>query len=173
MIDVIEFIKDVFGYVIIIVIIVLIRVYILSPIEVVGDSMEPNLQNGNIMVIDRVFHKVKEFKRFDIIAFEYDVPSYLIKRIIGLPGEKIEYNNNILYVNGIKIEEPFEYDGVTNDFSIEELGYDVIPEEMYMVIGDNREHSTDSRSFGFVFKEDITGKPFIIIWPFNKLGFVK
>ena len=98
----------------------------------------------------------------------------MIKRVVGLPGETIEYKDNFLYVNGEKYKEKFLGDEViTEDFSLKELGYDKIPKGYYLVLGDNRENSKDSRSFGLVKEKDIVGLAWIRLYPFNKIKFIK
>ena len=87
--------------------------------------------------------------------------------IIGLPGEHIEYKDNILYVDGKKISD--SRSSSTKDFKLESIGYDTIPKDMYLVLGDNRTNSSDSRTFGLVKKSDIIGKVNIRIYPFNKI----
>ena len=104
-------------------------------------------------------------KRFDVIAFEYADTKYLIKRVIGLPGDKVEYKNNTLYVNDELVEEEFLDGHQTENFSLVSMGYETIPEGKYLVLGDNRENSLDSRSFGLIDEEDILGKVSIKIWP--------
>lgn len=167
MIEFVEFIKDMFKYLIVIVVILLIRVFIISTTEVVGNSMNPNLNNGNILLVDQVFYKLSGLKRFDVISFK-SKPSHLVKRIIGLPGETIEYEDNILYINNKKIKERFNLLGSTNDF-----GPVVIPKDNYFVLGDNREDSTDSRVFGTIKVNIINGKCFFSIWPLNQIKIVK
>lgn len=165
--EIIEFLKDMVKYVIIIGVIVLIRIYILTTTEVVGPSMEPNLYEGNILLIDQVSSRFNDYKRFDVISFK-ESPGYLIKRVIGLPGEKIRYIDNKLYINDELVEYDFKTNGITSDF-----GPITIPSNEYFVLGDNRVDSTDSRIFGTISKERIIGKVFFEVWPFNKLQVIK
>lgn len=167
MIEIIEFIKDMFKYIVIVGIIILIRIYVLTTTEVIGDSMEPNLHNGNILLVDQISAKFNGYSRFDVIVFEHS-PSYLIKRVIGLPGETIKYTDNILYVDGKEVKEGQEMIGETKDF-----GPIVVPENKYYVLGDNRINSIDSRVFNSIPEEKIIGKPFLSIWPFSSLHLVK
>jgi signal peptidase I len=171
--EAIEFMKDVFWYIVIIIIVILAKVYVLSALEVVGTSMEPNLRDKNLVMYEKVSNYFVGYKRFDVVIFRYDMPPYVIKRIIGLPGEKIEYIDGKLLVNDEDIGELFEIKGRTSDFSITQLGYGVIPDNMYFVLGDNRSESIDSRTMGLIPREDIVGKPFLVIWPFNQVKFVK
>jgi signal peptidase I len=164
--ELIEFFKDMFKDIIIIGFIILIRIFILTTTEVVGPSMNPNLVDGDILLVDQITARFNDYKRFDVIVFEKS-PSYLIKRIVGLPGETIQYIDNKLYINDKLIGEDFKVNGSTENF-----GPINIPENSYYVLGDNRIDSKDSRDYGSIKQEKIVGKPFFIIWPFNKLHFV-
>jgi len=168
-----EFIKDMLGYIIVIIIVILIRNYVIAPAEVFEESMSPNLHDGDIILLDKISYKFKDIKRFDVIVFDYDQTKYLIKRVIGLPGDYIEYKDNVLYINNKIIEEPYLDNITTENFSLTDLGYEKIPNDMYLVLGDNREVSIDSRKIGLIKKDEITGKAFIRIFPFNKISTTK
>jgi signal peptidase I len=168
-----EFIKDMLGYIIVIIIVILLRNYVIAPAEVFEESMSPTLHNSDIILLDKISYKYKEIKRFDVIVFDYAETKYLIKRVIGLPGEYLEYKDNNLYIDNKKIEEPYLKDVITADFSLTDLGYEKIPDNMYLVLGDNREVSIDSRKIGLVKKKEIKGKAFVRIFPFNKIKTVK
>ena len=167
MVEIIETIKDIFKYIIVIAIIILLRIYVLTTAEVVGTSMEPSLLEGNVMLVDQLSIRLDKIERFDVVVFEYPNPPYLVKRIIGLPGETIKYVDNELYINGEKIEENFKYIGEVKDFEM------IVPEDNYFVIGDNRIDSIDSREFGMISKNKIIGKPFMVIWPIKKGKIIK
>lgn len=172
--DVKEFFKDTFKYIFTIFLVIFIIVFVATVQQVVGSSMANNLNNKDIVILNKLYYRFFEVKRFDIISFEYDDTKYLIKRVIGLPGETVEYHNNELYIDGKKVEETFlTGDILTEDFSLDDLGYDEIPNNMYLVLGDNREDSLDSREIGLIKKDDILGKANLRIWPINKIGFVK
>jgi signal peptidase I len=173
MLELIEFIKDVLGYIIIIAIIILVRIYIITPAQVNESSMEPNLHNKQIIVIDQIRPRFYQYERFDIVVFDHDNPSYLIKRIIGLPGEKVAFKDNKLYINDQEIAQPFEQNGDTEDFSITDLEYNTIPKDMYLVLGDNRINSVDSRTIGLIPKDKINGKALAIIWPLDQIKLIK
>jgi len=172
--DIKEFCIDSSKYIITIFVVIFIIVYVMSIQQVVGPSMSPTFENKDILILNKLHYRFFDIKRFDIVSLEYDDTKYLIKRVIGLPGEKIEYKNNVLYVNGKAIQEKFlKDDVVTNDFSIMDLGYETIPDDMYLVLGDNRQDSLDSRDIGLITKSDILGKVNIRIWPINKIRYVK
>lgn len=170
--NIVEFLKDAFKYIIVIVIVLLLFIFVVGIEQVVGPSMEPTLKQGNVIIVNKLTYRLHEIQRNDVVIITKE-DKHMVKRIVGLPGEKVEYKDNYVYVDGKKYKEKF-IDGVnTDDFSISDLGYDVIPDDMYLVLGDNRENSRDSRSFGLVEKENIIGKVWIRIFPFNKINFVK
>lgn len=172
--DVKEFCIDTSKYIFTIFVVIFIIVYVATVQQVVGSSMSPTFENKDILILNKLHYRFFDIKRFDVVSLEYDDTKYLIKRVIGLPGDKIEYKNNVLYINGEAYEEEFLNDDViTNDFSITDLGYEVIPEDMYLVLGDNRGDSLDSRDIGLITRKDILGKVNIRIWPINKIRFVK
>lgn len=130
--------------------------------------MVPTLLDGDIMVLDKIGYRINGLKRFDIVVIKYNNEK-IIKRVIGLPGDYIEYKDNILYVNGKEIKEEYKRD-ITNNFSLKDLGYEKIPENKYLVLGDNRGISKDSRIIGLIDKEDIEGYTGIIVLPFKRIG---
>ena len=163
-----KYIKELIPYFIIIITVILLRTYIITPVRVDGLSMYPTLENNEILLLKKYDHK---FERFDIIVLGYENDK-LVKRIVGLPGEYIEYKDNKLYVDGEIIKENFLKDTITEDFNIEEFG-EKIPDNYYFVMGDNRGNSTDSRIIGFISEKDIKGTVEISIFPLNKLGKIK
>lgn len=165
-----KILKNILPYLIIVVVVILIRLFIATPVQVVGSSMYPTLNNNEILLLNKLVNINKSYKRFDIIVIKYNSET-IIKRIIGLPGEKIEYIDNVLYVNGEIVNESFEHD-VTDDFNIQELGEDTIPDNTYLVLGDNRGISKDSRLIGFIDEKNIIGKSSIRLLPINKIGFI-
>ena len=173
--DIKEFLKDSLWFIIIIIVVLLLNIYIVSFQQVVGPSMQDNLYSGDIVILNKIIFKFRGIKRCDVISFEYDSKN-LVKRVIGLPGEYIEYKDNYLYINGTKYEEDYLSDKVTTgDFKLEDLkgNYTKIPDDMYLVLGDNRNDSMDSREFGLIHKKDIKGKVSIRIWPLNGIKLVK
>ena len=130
--------------------------------------MVPTLLDGDIMILDKIGYRINGLKRFDIVVIKYNNEK-IIKRVIGLPGDYIEYKDNILYVNGKEIKEEYKRD-ITNNFSLKDLGYEKIPENKYLVLGDNRSISKDSRIIGLIDKEDIEGYTGIIVFQFKRIG---
>lgn len=162
-------IKEILPYIIIIIVVVLIRSFIITPIIVSGDSMKPNLHNKEILLEKKIGYNSTSIKRFDIVVIKNDNEE-IIKRIIGMPGEHIAYKNNKLYVNDKFMKTNFNYRD-TNDFNLEEIcSCTSIPEGKYLVLGDNRPISKDSRIIGLVDEKDILGKAVYRIWPISKFG---
>ena len=161
-------IKEIFSYIVIILAVILFRTFLYSPIRVTGDSMIPTLYDGDIMILNKIGYRINGLNRFDIVVVKYQNEK-IIKRVIGLPGDYVEYKDDILYINDKKVEETYKRD-ITNDFSLESLGYEVIPEGKYLVLGDNRPISKDSRIIGLVDEKDILGKAVYRIWPITKFG---
>ena len=165
-------IKELLPYVLILGGVILIRTFIVTPVIVSGDSMKPNLHNGELLLERKIGYNSTNIKRFDIVVIK-EGKEEIIKRIIGLPGEHISYKNNKLYVNDKVLEENFDF-RKTNDFNLEEIcSCNSIPEGKYLVLGDNRRGSYDGRMFGFVKKSQIEGKTSLTIFPFNRIGFRK
>ena len=166
-----KIIKDIVSIVVVIIIALIIKIYIFSPVKVNGNSMVPTLNDGDYMLLNEIGYRINGVKRFDIVVANIN-GEMLIKRVIGLPGEKIEYAYNKLYVNGENVVENFKHDD-TDDFSFDELEAKVVPENHYFLVGDNRGNSKDSRVVGFIPANKIMGKTSFIIYPFNRIGNVE
>ena len=152
--------KEVYPYIIIILVVVLIRTFIVTPVSVDGPSMNETLHNGEILILKKFD---KSFDRYDVVVFKRK-DSKLIKRVLALPGEKIKCVSGIIYVNNEEIDDSHAH-GKTDDFS--EV---IVGENEYFVVGDNRENSFDSRFFGPVNKDSILGTTDFRLFPFNKFG---
>ena len=154
-----EFIIDTSKYILTMVIVIFIIMYVATVQQIIGSSMESKYKDQDIVILNKLHYRFFKIKRFDVVSLKYDGSKYLIKRVIGLPGDNIEYKNNKLFINGKKIEEYFlDKETNTEDFSLTTLGYEKIPKDMYLVLGDNRENSLDSREIGLVKRKDILGK---------------
>ncbi|WP_342574368.1 signal peptidase I [Solibacillus sp. FSL K6-1781] len=165
--------------------VVAIRTFIFTPIDVKGASMMPTYEDGDRIIVNKIGKTLHDFERFDVIVFDGLESEYFIKRIIGLPGDQIEYKDDVLYINGQKVDEPYldEYKSslndpgdLTPDFTLEDLaGVSEIPNDYYFVMGDNRRKSSDSRDprIGLVSKEHILGSASIRFYPLDSLGLVK
>lgn len=166
---VVKFIKELIPYVIILIVVLVLRTYVFTPIKVNGTSMVPTLDGGEFMLLTK--YNKNDLDRDDIVIVTIEKndgrKEDLIKRIIALPGETISCKDGILYVNSKKREEKYGK-GVTNDFEKIKLGKDE-----YFVLGDNRVTSLDSSEFGPVKKSQIKGKASFVIFPFNEFGKVE
>lgn len=162
-----KIIKTLLPYIVIVVVVVLIRTFIITPVIVVGDSMYPTLDDGQILLLNKIDYKFNDIERFDIVVIKLE-KNEIIKRIIGLPGETVEYRNNVLYINGHEIEN--EYNFETDDFTLKSIcNCSKIPNGKYLVLGDNRTVSSDSRIIGLIDEKDIKGKTTISLWPVKKV----
>ncbi len=167
-----EYLLDTIKYIFIIFSIMVIIIYVVSITQVVGESMSPTLKNGEVLILNKLRYHFVTIERGDIVSLNYADTKYLIKRVIGIPGDKIKIVNNQLYINNKIYQEKYLNKNLTyTDFHLQELGYEVIPENMYLVLGDNRSNSLDSRKIGLINKKDITGRITLRIWPINKLKF--
>lgn len=176
-----EFLSTVLYVIVITGIFLLIQHFLFVMVSVDGQSMYPTLQHNDRLVLN----KVSSIERFDIVVFPApDEPEkQYIKRVIGEPGDKIEYREDVLYLNDEQVDEPYldhievgEYFSsyITGNFSLESLyGTETVPEGQYFVLGDNRLNSRDSRSFGFVDAEDITGETQLQVWPIQEFGLIE
>ena len=164
-------IKNILSYVLVIAIALLIKRYVFSPIRVNGTSMYPTLNDGDIMILNEIGYYLHGVDRFDIVVIDAKGDK-IIKRVIGMPGDFVEFKDNVLYINGEEIPEDFTHE-ITHNFSLSQLGYEKIPEDYYFVVGDNRGNSKDSRTIGLIHKKQIRGKTSFILYPFNKIGNVK
>jgi signal peptidase I len=155
---------------------VVLYIFVMTPHEVVGNSMHPTYKNGEYLMANKITYRVKEPERGDVIIFEYSDTQDFIKRIIALPGETIMLKDGEIYINDILLNESDYLNNTiyTNggDF-LKEGESKVIPEEHYFVCGDNRPHSSDSRTFGPIEESDIKGKAWIVYFPFSEFRIVQ
>ena len=147
-------------------IIIPVRYYLIQPFFVRGDSMEPNFDNGQYLVVNEIGYRIDQPKREDVIVFKYpfDKSQYYIKRIIGLPGEKVEVKDGTVFINGVELNESFYLPKTTftgGDMTINLNGGE------YFVLGDNRQASSDSRQWGILPVTNIVGQVWLRAWPLN------
>ncbi|MDO8592291.1 MAG: signal peptidase I [bacterium] len=157
-------------------IIIPIRYYLIQPFYVKGASMEPNFYDKEYLIIDEISYRFHESERGDIVVFRYprDPDEFFIKRIIGLPGEKVQIKDGGVYIynqahpDGFKLEEKY----LPADVKTYGINEEIISlsDGGYFVLGDNRAASKDSRSFGVLDKKFITGKVLLRGWPFNRVN---
>jgi len=164
------------------IIIAILHIFIIQPNEVNGRSMTPYLGDKDRIITEKISYKFNEPKRSEIIIFRYplDPTEEFIKRIIALPGEKVQLSGNkvIIYNDknpqGMILKEPYLKRGtITSGRAFMEEGKTItVPKNKYIVFGDNREGSSDSRQWGFIDKSDIIGRAFVRIWPPQSIGII-
>lgn len=172
-------IRELFGWIVYILIIVgltyLIITFVGQRTRVSGSSMETTLSDGDNLIVDKISYRFGEPKRYEIIVFpyQYEENTYYIKRIIGLPGEMVQVMDGDVYINGQKLDENYGNEAMQDSgIAAEPI---TLGEDEYFVLGDNRNHSADSRddSVGVLHRKDLLGRAWIRIWPFNKFGVIK
>lgn len=154
----------------------LFRHFLFTPSIVHGESMAPTFHENDKLIIS----KISEIHRFDTIVFDApDADEHYVKRVIGLPGDRVEMKDDVLYINGKPMEEPYleaedegiPFEKLTGDFTLEELtGVSSVPKGTLFVLGDNRLNSKDSRYFGFITEESVLGEVKFRIYPFKEIG---
>ncbi len=152
----------------------LIRTFVFERSLVVGQSMEPTLYDGENLLIEKISHKAGLLNRFDIIVFDHG-DEFLIKRVYGLPGESIRIDDTgLIYVNDKVIDDKYAY-SIMEDQGIAKDSGITLKDDEYFVLGDNRNHSTDSRyrEVGPVREDRIRGKVFFRLYPFGRMGTIK
>ncbi len=172
--------RELGGWILYILIIVVLTYLIITFVgqrtRVSGSSMETTLSDGDNLIVDKLSYHFKEPKRFDIIVFPYkhEENTYYIKRIIGLPGDTVQVVDGYVYIDGELLESDTYGAEVmtTADLAAEPIQ---LGEDEYFVLGDNRNHSSDSRdpSVGVLKREDLIGRAWVRIYPFNKMGVIK
>lgn len=162
-----------------------IRFFLFTPIVVEGASMMPTLEDGDKVIVNKIGPRLSGYNRFDVIVFEEKEDINYIKRIIGVPGDRIKYENDKLLINGKNYEEDYlkEYKNalidngkLTEDFTLEEyLDETTVPDGYFFVLGDNRRKSIDSRDpkVGFVPMEKVLGSAEVIFFPLDHLKVIK
>ena len=171
--------KEIIGLIIYCIIVVAIMFCVIKFVGqrtiVIGDSMNPTLEDGENLITDKITYRFKDPKRFDIIVFpqKANTSKLLIKRIIGMPGETVEIKDGRVYINGYELNETYGNE-VMNDGGLAADAITLGPDE-YFVLGDNRNNSQDSRfaSVGNIQRSDIIGRAWVSIWPLDKVTLLK
>ncbi len=172
-------VREILGFLLYVMIVVGITFFIITFIGqrtyVSGSSMENTLHHGDNLIVDKLTYRFSKPKRYDIIVFpfRYQEKTYYIKRIIGLPGETIQIQDGVIWIDGEVLQESYGREVMKNAG----LAADMITlgEDEYFVLGDNRNDSTDSRdpSVGVIHKDEIIGRAWLRIWPLDKIGVLK
>ncbi|OGC03556.1 signal peptidase I [candidate division WOR-1 bacterium RIFOXYA12_FULL_43_27] len=149
----------------------IIRALVVQVFWIPSASMEPTLNIQDRIIVNKFIYRFKEPERFDVIVFRYPgsgPKKDFIKRVIGLPGEKLEIKNGRVFINGVPLTENHS---MNSDFSY--FGPVKIPAKAYLCLGDNRPRSADSRVWGFVPRKNIYGPAFLKIWPIWEVGIIR
>jgi signal peptidase I len=169
-----EIIKNLVFY---LVIVIILTQFVFRPFRVDGDSMYPSIKNGELGFSDAVSLKIQGVKRFDIvIVYSEATNKFILKRVIGLPNDIVQYDNDTLYVNGKKVEETFlnqdHVNKMTDNGSLDftdDFGPITLANDEYFLMGDNRMRSTDSRHTGPYKIDDFMSKNGVVFFPFNRM----
>jgi len=150
-----------------------IRYFLFQPFIVKGESMSPNFESGDYLIVDEISYRFAEPKRGDVVVFKYpkDTTQRFIKRIIGLPGETVVVKNGEVSVtksNGENVVLDERY--LPNDLKTYGDADTTLKDNEYFVLGDNRTYSYDSRSWGIVPAENIIGKAFLRLYPVTDIS---
>ena len=170
--------KEVLSWLIYILILVaitfLINNFVGQRTHVKGASMEPQLSDGDNLIVDKISYRFRSPERFEIVVFpyRYERGTYYIKRVIGLPGERIQIVDGNIYINDERLEENYGLETMLNP-GIASMPVQLLTDEFF-VLGDNRNHSMDSRDgrVGILRREDFLGRAWVRIWPFDQFGFI-
>jgi signal peptidase I len=154
------------------VIAIFIVVFVVQPVKVEGTSMQPRLVDQERIFVNRFVYRFQDVRRGDVVVFWYpkDRSKSFIKRVLGVPGDEVEIRSGIVYVNGARMSEPY----LKREFQdYKSFGKAIVPAGQYFVLGDHRNSSNDSRSWGFVAQNLIYGKAVFSYWPFSRVGVVE
>jgi signal peptidase I len=149
---------------------ILINVFLGQATRVDGQSMEPNLHADQRLVVEKISYRLHGPQRFDIVVIKPPTQEdeLLIKRLIGLPGDTVEIRNGHVHINGETLEEPY----LTQQTRAGRYAQVTVPPLHVYVLGDNRDHSNDSRSFGPVPIDNIVGRAWLSYWPPDQVGLI-
>jgi len=168
--EVFEWVRDIAFAVIVA---LLITRFVVTHTVIPSGSMIPTIQIKDHLIINRVPFYFTDPKSGEIVVFQQD--KALIKRVIGVPGDTLDIKDGNVYINGSQLDEPYLYEpNSTYSFMMDEMALPLeIPEDMYFMMGDNRDNSEDSRYFGLVHRDAIYAKSWFRIWPLDRLGSLK
>jgi signal peptidase I len=169
--------------------VLVIRYFLFAPFIVDGPSMQPTFYTGERLIVNKIIYDIREPKHGEVVVFH--VPEEgrdFIKRVIGVPGDKVKLEGDNLYINGKKVDEPYLKQSIANakaeghlfnaenspttNFPNENFKTDIVPKGYILAFGDNRPDSKDSRIIGYVPMSHIVGRADVIFWPIKKVEFV-
>lgn len=160
-----------------------VKFFLLQAFYIPSPSMYPTLKNGDRVLVNKLSYRLHDVNRGDVVVFERPeseaastIPD-LIKRVIGLPGDSVAFDDGHVFINGTQLEEPYLPPGVTTtaDFAPNHCPLDapcLVPAGDVWVMGDNRNDSKDSRYFGPIPESSIVGRAFVVVWPLNRIAWL-
>lgn len=152
-----------------------IYLFIAQPHKVSGSSMFPNFKDGDYIITDKLTYKFSELQRGDVVVFRnpQENSQDFIKRVIALPGDKVRLESGRVFINDKPLNEPYIQPEIrtSGGLFLEEGSEVVVETGEYLVLGDNRPFSSDSRNWGFITKDKVIGKVFLRYWPQDAIGF--
>ncbi|WP_020615312.1 signal peptidase I [Paenibacillus daejeonensis] len=162
-----------------------IRTFLFSPFIVDGSSMQPSFESGERVIVNKILYDIRTPHRGEVVVFHVPEENRdFIKRVIGVPGDKVRLEGDSLYINDELVEEPYLTEAIAqaqsegrlynteDNFPNSRVTSDTVPENMILAFGDNRGNSRDSRSIGFVSMDEIVGRADVIFWPWNQIKIV-
>ncbi len=162
------------GIVVVLALLVMVYLFIMSPQEIQGSSMEPNFHDGEYILTNKILYKFRDPVRGDVVILKSPMNKEIdyIKRVIGLPGDTVSVHDNALWINGEKLVEPYLAPDtqIFGGTFLPEGQTITVPPDNYFVCGDNRAHSSDSREFGTIAKGDLIGVAIFRYYPFSLMG---
>lgn len=151
---------------------ILIITFFYQPVRVEGTSMLPRLEDHDRLFINKFVYHIESIQHGDVVVFHYprDPEKSYIKRVIGLPGDRISIDHGEVWLNGVELREMYVPDRYRDTRSMSEM---VVPDDSYFMMGDHRSISSDSREFGPVVRDLIYGKAVFVYWPARDAGVVR
>jgi len=166
-----SFLRDLLEIVLLALVIYIVIIFLVQTVHVMGQSMEPTLQNDDFLIASKISYRLHAPQRGDIVVFRpsTDPAHDYIKRIIGIPGDHLRIVNAQVFINGRQLKEAYLNEAWTSFNTWNNGEEQVVPPDSYFVMGDNRNHSTDSRYLGYQKKDQFLGKAWVRVWPLTDI----
>lgn len=160
--------------IIVVVVAFILRYFVMQPFIVEGQSMEPNFQDDELLIVEKISYMFRDPRRGEVVVFRFPGSPNLnyIKRIVGVPGDRVSIHDGAVFVNGQRLNEPYLNGIQTFSPAFSSVEESPLGPNEYFVLGDNRAHSSDSREWGVVPKMNIIGRAYLVVFPINDFGLV-